>query len=221
MQLNTVKAEQFLQLDDLRTHAASSIDAKSIHRLGKTDLLRLQTALGLGTEWGVIHVPAEWMPNGASKNPNRRIQHLERICGVAEAESEARELAITVATRYVLMLFMAPNPISGYLKPSSIITNLIHAMYLFRVAVTRPPVKACYLLDRLKHGELADKGSNTEINRLRHWSSKGWWDDLPQGIYIVSMSRHDAATMKLPSIAGTAITNLGNLFRIHSLRTQA
>ena len=164
----------------LRTNVATRTELRSIHRMAKLELLQLQGALGLGSKWGVIDVPREWMPAGSASVDQFRIQDLNGICGTRTATEEIKDLATTVATRYVLMLFMAPNPISGYLKPSTSIYQLTIAKWLFRAAVAKPQVTKGYLLNRLAEADTNSLGADTEIRRLRYWASKGWWDDLPR-----------------------------------------
>jgi integrase len=148
--------------------------------MGKPELLQLQSALGLGSQWGVIDVPREWMPAGSASADQFRIQDLNAVCGTRAAPQELKELAVTVATRYVLMLFMAPNPVAGCLKPSTSMFQLVMAKALFRAAVKKPQVAAGYLLNRLTEMDTGSLSADTEIRRMRYWASKGWWDDLPQ-----------------------------------------
>lgn len=180
MSLESVKASPAEPLHRLRSDAASRLELKSIHRMDKPQLLQLQAALGLGSKWGVIDVPREWMASGSPSKDSFRIQDLNAVCGTRAASEETKDLAVTVATRYVLLLLMAPNPVSGYLKPSTCLTQLTVARVLFRAAVKKPSVGIGRLFDRLTASDTVGLNVDTEIRRLRYWASKGWWDDLPQ-----------------------------------------
>lgn len=180
MQPNPTAMAPESSLEHLRSQASMTINAKSIHRLNRPELLRLQNALGLGSKWGVIEIPRAWMPAGAASIDARRVQYLEKVCGVQNASPDTKELAVTVATRYVLLLFMAPNPISGYLKPNTVVSQLLVAKDYFRAAVNCPSVMPGYLLNRLTEEDIEKAASYTEIKRLRYWASKEWWDDLPK-----------------------------------------
>jgi integrase len=180
MQPNPTAMPQDLSLEHLRSQASMTITAKSIHRLSRPELLRLQNALGLGSRWGVIEIPRAWMPAGGASLNARRIQYLEKICGVQNASPDEKELAVTVATRYVLLLFMAPNPISGHLKPNTVVSHLLVAKHYFRAAVNRASVTPGYLLNRLTEEDIEQAKSYTEMRRLHYWASKEWWDDLPK-----------------------------------------
>lgn len=180
MSLESVEAISAEPLHRLRSDAATRLEFKSIHRMDKLQLLQLQAALGLGSQWGIIAVPREWMASGAQSTDSFRIQDLNRVCGTRAASEEVKDLAVTVATRYVLLLLMAPNPVSGYLKPSTCLSQLTMARELFRVAVKKPPVGIGCLFDRLTESDTSGLNADTEIRRLRYWASKGWWDDLPQ-----------------------------------------
>lgn len=180
MRPSPLRSSSESSFDHLRSQASMTINAKSIHRLDRPELLRLQEALGLGTEWGVVDFPRAWMAPGSSSCDSRRIQYLDKVCGVQNASPDIKELAITVATRYIILLVMAPTAHAGYLKPGTVIAQLFAMHSYFRPAVKRAQVTPGYLLNRLTQEDIQNSNAYTELNRLRYWASRGWWDDLPQ-----------------------------------------
>ncbi|OEZ59015.1 phage integrase family protein [Janthinobacterium sp. HH103] len=160
----------------------SGLTAEQIQHKGKDELLALQRHFNLGTIWGEIRIPDEWLSD--SIRPGAGTVNLYKRLGTRATSQSTLELAVLTAMRMVLLAFCSPSKsgrqFPAYLGPSSILTKLTGAWINFlKFALGQPAVDNGGMLGRL--GSYTFKRTEyAEGERFRNFHSRGlWWDPVP------------------------------------------
>lgn len=184
MNKHALPVDKVDQVEDWRVPLPVEFSVEAIHTMTKEQLLGLQQLAGWGSEWGTIDTPAERLPAGASRSPDTRIQSANTLC------SPGPELELTqlTFTRFALLLYFGKaNKHRGYLKPGSIINELRNMKAVLAHALTKGASTLMVgLLARLsdadwqaRRGETVRDIFGDVFSRLRWFSDKGWWTDVP------------------------------------------
>jgi hypothetical protein len=103
-------------LDDFRTQTALKLTPENIQYMEKRELLLLQSAIGLGNNWGVFNWPTAWHTIGL--RDSIKDHHIDVFRPFAKSEKEL-DLAVTTITRITLIYLCIPTT-SGKMQPKLI-----------------------------------------------------------------------------------------------------
>lgn len=165
-----------------RNEIVVGFDCKEIQALGKDELLRLQEKLGLGSEWGEITVPKEWLAAGAMRAANK-VKLAVR--GAASFSPKEQEAGIIALTRFALLLFLVPVFASRsrcHLSPSTVLSYIRRLSPLVHIALRRPTDFGFF--SRLRAEDLlglsGQKGIAVVLDHMRTYQKHGYWNDVPK-----------------------------------------
>jgi integrase len=179
--------EAFLsEISELRQVIQPQLQISEIQNMTPEELLSLQMSLQLGAEWGVLTFPIAWMPHGSCRAKKHRIVDIRKWASFATGESDAQS-AITVMTRYVLLLFFVQSTgwRSGprYLAPTTIAVIARRVCYIMKFALSVPTTVRSKIFGRLHLTSNAKslRGVNqvTEFRRMVDLAHRGYWSDVP------------------------------------------
>ncbi len=181
-----VSSPQEVALMNERAAIAKEIGLHAIHKMGREELLKLQERLGLGSVWGFVLFPEDWMPPGNLKQLcARRLDITKGLKGLHVGTAD-QDLAIRTVTAAVLLCFASPiynARYVQYLKPSSIVSVGIKVLRLVRQALALPVRVDGKLLARLPMPERRDHRrkdrDHIEIERFTRFAERGLWSDIP------------------------------------------
>ncbi len=86
-----------------RARVFKDVGLRAIHTMEKVELLKLQNQLGLGSEWGFLLFPEDWMPNGSLKQPSARRIDLRRQFKGLNVSAADFDLAVRTVTAGILL----------------------------------------------------------------------------------------------------------------------
>ena len=205
MNKRTVPVDKVDQIEDWRVPLPVEFSVEAIHVMEKEQLLGLQQLAGWGSEWGTIDTPAERLPAGNSRKSQIRIQSVNTLC------SPGPELELTklTFTRFALLLYFGKaNKHSGYLKAGSINSVLGHMKTVLAAALTKPPLPHGGLLARLsdadwhaRRGETVEDFFGQVFSRLRWFSGKDWWLDVPMDKEFGAVEAHLDTAKNPPTVS--------------------
>lgn len=183
---NTAISAEVL-FDEARANGFKGVDARRIQAMTSPELLKLQSHLGLGSEWGTLVFPETWMPNGGMKQLSvRRIDLRTPLKDYFAGEAD-EELAIRTVVAAVLLCLATPvyNPrYIQYLKPSSVCTNSRSLLELACHATLLPARVDGKLFARLPPPgrDKTEKGKRwrIELERFSHFAAVGLWNDIAE-----------------------------------------
>ena len=164
-----------------RVELAASLRQTAVFKMSKAELLELQAHIGLGSEWGVVNYPKEWLAPGTSRTRGRI--HVEDLVGSAEDLELARW---TLASFAVTLYFhkVAGKGTPRFLAPATMVGNLHILRRFLMLAMTKPSGMNGEILSRLTVTEAsqvthAGLGS-TMMKRFHEFADRGIWADLPK-----------------------------------------
>ncbi len=107
-------------------------DMTKIQFMGRRNLLKLQTALGFGSTWGVIAIPPQFMPAGSFQKTSRRITDFREV-------TNGNDLALIAITRVTLLRWLVPiGNTTAPCTASTLSENLSCLRRLAAVAMAKP-----------------------------------------------------------------------------------
>lgn len=175
--------------DEIRARVFKGIGVATIQSMSAGELLRLQTLLGLGDQWGVLNFPKAWMPPGMLSQDSSRIVDIRTSLQSPAVSTPDRELAIRTIVAAVLLYFATPifNPrYVQYLKPSSI-NGIARKLTKAAVEAVKLPARLDgKLLARLpkpdrRNGD-KQKRMRIELERLARFAERGLWHDISEDV---------------------------------------
>lgn len=180
-----VPSPQEIALMHARARVFKDVGLSGIHKMGREELLKLQKQLGLGSTWGFLLFPEDWMPSGPMKQLCAR--RIDITGNLKELHLSAVEfdLAIRTVTAGVILCIASPiyNPrYMQYLKPSSVTNVGRRLLKLVKQALSLPARIDGKLLARLPWPEHRE-GKNRpriEIDRFTRFFERGLWSDVPE-----------------------------------------
>lgn len=176
---------QDVAVNDSRARVFKDVGLPAIHTMGKSDLLKLQEQLGLGSTWGFLVFPAEWMAPGTLKQPSARRVDIEGRLKKLNLSTADFDLAVRTVTAGVLLCLASPvyNPrYTQYLRPSTVKSVGIELVKLARRALELPARIDGKLLARLpRPGQSqSETDARVEIERFERFAERGLWSDVPE-----------------------------------------
>lgn len=172
---------------EIRGEVGRKFDIRQIQSMEKKDLLQMQAEIGYGSVWGTIDVPACRLPPGKGRTEGTRAFVISKHLRGAPSTQELENF-ILVATRYVLLGFLAPqtNSTSGkiMLSDASITTVLRHFCRLANHAMQQDEQRSggviCRLSSHSANVLCKDIKLRAELNRIKNYYVSGYWSDIPQ-----------------------------------------
>lgn len=169
---------------------------EQIQRMEKDDLLLLQRHFRLGTEWGQIRFPDEWI-SGSQPNGQGTVNLYTRLGSAASSELEL-ELGVITAVRMVLLVFCVPTQCgtkaARHLAPTTILTRLVGPWINFiKFALGRPSNDNNGLLGRIDNYSYRAR-EHEEAKRFGNLYARGLWPDTierPRTENLVETSNRD------------------------------
>lgn len=184
---NATNATSF---DEIRSQSLHNAHPENIQAMGKQDLVRLQTSLLLGSEWGRIAIPKEFMPKGQFQRPSKHTVDFAKFLSSKGCPTQSLEQGVLVLTRLALLLTVVPH--QGFrgaihLAPSGLIQtvrNLTHAVALALAKPTELPQVIGRLTadDFVVSSSLSQQRATSLLRALKivtQFSHRGLWDDGP------------------------------------------
>ncbi|CAJ0851260.1 hypothetical protein R77569_00462 [Ralstonia mannitolilytica] len=174
--------------DAVRAALQLEIKAADIQNFGQKELLRLQSRVGLGEEWGVVEFPSEWMPPGVCRA--HRILDLKKMMRLADLNDEDDgAIALVTIMRYALVCFFVPMAGQGsgaiVLAPTSLASAIKEACNIAKLALGCSQNRRGYIFARIDASCMATiRGRaklRTELNRMLKLVQRGLWNDAPSG----------------------------------------
>lgn len=173
-------------LEELRGQAFRSVKLEDIHRMEKSDLLSLQSRLGLGDEWGIIEFPKSWMPPGGCSQLSYRRIDVEILLGKFASSAVELESAICAVVRMTILCILSPvytMRFATYLAPSSVAQTSKRHIKLAMVALRRPVITEGRIFERISLSEFAGtsqekKRLRIELERMSRFAERGLWTDI-------------------------------------------
>ncbi|MGY6257088.1 hypothetical protein ACXIVK_26880 [Paraburkholderia caledonica] len=161
-------------------------DARDIQHLEKDDLLRLQMRGGLGSEWGVLDFPVEWMADGPMKSVGQRVLDIRRVCHVVEGKP-LTELVVATVTRFALISLVTSLTSNGgqrYLAPSTVVSGARKLCHVIRSLLKKQLVNEERIFGLCNASALLDicraTDRRTVVNRIMQLRARGYWQDAPE-----------------------------------------
>ncbi len=185
-----------------------SLSPVQIQRMGKDELLLLQRHFRLGTEWGQIRFPDEWI-SGSQPNGQGTVNLYTRLGSAASTKLEL-ELGVITAVRMVLLVFCVPTQCgtkaARHLAPTTILTRLVGPWINFiKFALGRPSNDNNSLLGRIENYAYRSR-EHEEAKRFGNLHARGLWTDTIEPPRIESLSetsnRDVLDEMRVPSKGG-------------------
>jgi integrase len=168
--------------------ALAAVRANEIQYFDKRALLELQSNLGLGAAWGIIEFPLSWLPPGVCSSNGTRIVDLRFDCQLHSISQDQVELGILTLTRYALICLLVPvvGPRVGsrLLAPTTISACLKHLRAIVKLGLQKSSECHVGVFSHLTFTDLQSFGLGgkqiAELNRLLHYSARGYWSDVPK-----------------------------------------
>jgi integrase len=168
-----------------RARVFKNVGLRAIHSMEMEELLKLQNQLGLGSDWGFLLFPEDWMPNGSLKQLSARRIDLRRQFKDIDVSAVDFDLAARTVTAGVLLCIASPiynTRYVQYLAPSSVMSVGRELVKLTKQAARLPPRLDGKLLARLprpKNSE-SERKARIEIERFEQFAERGLWGDVPE-----------------------------------------
>lgn len=176
---------QEVALMKARARVFKDVGLRAIHTMEKVELLKLQNQLGLGSEWGFLLFPEDWMPNGSLKQPSARRIDLRRQFKGLNVSAADFDLAVRTVTAGILLCIASPiyNPrYVQYLAPSSVLNVGRQLVKLAKQAARLPARLDGTLLARLPRprNSKSERKARIEIERFERFAERDLWRDVPE-----------------------------------------
>lgn len=193
------------QLPLARATAAATLTPANIHTMSKEQLLRLQMNAGLGDQWGMVTLPANWCTPGTAQAPAYRRIDVNDLDGAVDDV----ELARLSLVRYALLLLYCKVAGRGYksafLAPDTIRGSLVLFKALLQRAIVSSPVKDGPLLARITSRDVLVMPRASvllaELRRLQRFVEQGFWADAPAKTALGEVEDSIAETVERARLA--------------------
>jgi integrase len=196
--------------NEVRGRVGSTIDPFQMQFMSKEQLIHVQTAIGYGSTWGTIDVPASRLPPGAGRGIGSRVIVIaEHLTGTHSSQDV--EAYITLVTKFVLLSFLIPqiSPSTGtiVLADSTICSLARHFARLANVAMESAAVESNAVLARLSAQSVNSLRANVkmrpELNRVASYHARGYWSDVPQSLDKSPITDYTAPVEVTPTAKST------------------
>lgn len=176
---------QEIALNETRARVFKDVGFAAIHTMGKPYLLALQEQLGLGSTWGLLLLPADWMAPGGSKQLSARRIDIEKRLKALRLSAADFDHAVRTITAGVLLCIASPvyNPrYTQYLQPATVKLIGIRLTVLVKRAFELPTRIDGKLLARLPRPgrSEAERDARIEVERFERFAERGLWSDFPE-----------------------------------------
>jgi integrase len=170
-----------------RRPVAMGISETAIQHLEKTELLELQTRLGLGTKWGVLEIPADWLPPGVCQGRHTRQINIRAVIEKSGAQSECIDACLRRITQYALICFLVPNVGRNHgailLTPATISSAVRTLCGIVLLCLDKSTTPYDSLISRIELQDFGVSGPSlkerAELNRVIQFTNRGLWHDCP------------------------------------------